>query len=105
MCCSSVLTDAFARLVVATRGDALSRLGNVASIELGPQGVDSSSAFDGLKAVFIGIDSTPTANPLSVIDGVRAEMPRIEADLPAGMQATVAYDSTQFGSEERRVGK
>src|SRR3546814_2637859 len=52
---SLATTEAFARLVVATRGDSLIRLGNVASIELGPQGVDSSSAFDGLKAVFIEI--------------------------------------------------
>jgi len=29
----------------------------------GPQSVDSSTVFDGLKAVFIGIYATPTANP------------------------------------------
>ena len=33
---------------------------------------NSSSVFDGLKAVFIGIYGTPDANPLTVIDGVRA---------------------------------
>ena len=46
-------------------------------IELGPQSVDSSSVFDGLKAVFIGIYGTPEANPLTVIDGVRTIMPSI----------------------------
>ena len=34
--------------------------------------------FDGLKAVFIGIYGTPEANPLTVIDGVRALMPSIQ---------------------------
>ncbi|MCP1336363.1 MexW/MexI family multidrug efflux RND transporter permease subunit [Futiania mangrovi] len=88
--------DAFSRLVVATRGDALIRLGNVARIELGPQAVDSSSVFDGLKAVFIGIYATPTANPLTVIENVRAEFPRIQANLPEAMESAIAYDSTEF---------
>src|SRR3546814_5887754 len=63
--------EAFGQLVVVARDDALIRLGNIATIELGPQSVDSSSVFDGLKAVFIGIYATPTANPLTVISGVR----------------------------------
>ncbi|MGH6947103.1 MAG: multidrug efflux RND transporter permease subunit, partial [Kiloniellales bacterium] len=88
--------DAFGRLVVATRGDSLIRLGNIARIELGPESVDSSAAFDGLNAVFIGIFATPTANPLTVIDGVRAVMPEVERELPTGLQATIAYDATDF---------
>ena len=88
--------QAFGQLVVATRGDALIRLGNIAKIELGPENSDSSSVFDGLKAVFIGIYGTPEANPLTVIDGVRAAMPDIQRQLPTGLQSSIAYDSTQF---------
>ena len=87
---------AFGKLVIATHGDALVRLGDVAKIELGPQSVDSSSVFDGLKAVFIGIYGTPEANPLTVIDGVREIMPSIQSQLPAGLRATIAYDSTDL---------
>jgi hydrophobe/amphiphile efflux-1 (HAE1) family protein len=87
---------AFGQLVVATRGDALIRLGNIAKIELGPQSVTSSSVFDGLKAVFIGIYATPTANPLSVISNVRDIMPRIQNGLPAGLKSAIAYDATEF---------
>ncbi len=87
---------AFGKLVIAAHGDALVRLGDVAKIELGPQTSDTSSVFDGLKAVFIGIYGTPEANPLTVIDGVRAIMPSIEGQLPAGLHATIAYDSTAF---------
>lgn len=88
--------EAFAQLVVATRGDSLIRLGSIATIELGPQAVDSSSVFDGLKAVFIGVYGTPSANPLTVIDGVRKVMPEIQARLPVGLTADIAYDSTVF---------
>src|SRR5271163_3774612 len=87
---------AFGKLVIAPHGDALVRLGDVAKIELGPQGVDSSSVFDGLKAVFVGIYGTPEANPLTVIDGVRAIMPSIQSQLPAGLRATIAFDLTTF---------
>ena len=52
--------------------------------------------FDGLKAVFIGIYGTPEANPLTVIDGVRQIMPSIESQLPTGLNATIAYNSTKF---------
>ena len=63
---------AFGKLVIAAHGDGLVRLGDVAKIELGPQNSDSSSTFDGRKAVFIGIYGTPEANPLTVIDGIRS---------------------------------
>ncbi|MEX2200332.1 MAG: efflux RND transporter permease subunit, partial [Dongiaceae bacterium] len=88
--------EAFAQLVVATRGDSLIRLGHVAKIELGPQSVDSTSVFNGLKGVFIGVYVTPTSNPLTVIDGVRDIFPEIQAELPEGLEATIAWDSTKF---------
>ncbi|MCI0466605.1 MAG: efflux RND transporter permease subunit [Beijerinckiaceae bacterium] len=88
--------QAFGQLVIAARGDALTRLADIADIELGPQSVDSSSAFDGLKAVFIGIFATPTANPLDVIDEVRKAFPELQSQLPAGLKAAIAYDATKF---------
>lgn len=87
---------AFGQLVVAARGDALIRLADIADIELGPQSVDSSSSFDGLKAVFVGIYPTPTANPLTVIDDVRNAFPELQSQLPAGLNAAIAYDATKF---------
>src|ERR1700704_395478 len=87
---------AFGQLVIAARGDALIRLGGIADIELGPESVDSSSAFEGLKAVFIGIYATPTANPLDVIDDVRKAFPELQSQLPAGLNASIAYDATKF---------
>jgi hydrophobe/amphiphile efflux-1 (HAE1) family protein len=88
--------EAFGQLVIAAHGDALVRLGDISKIELGPQSSDSSSVFDGLKAVFIGIYGTPEANPLTVIDGVQQIMPSIESQLPTGLKGTIAYDSTKF---------
>lgn len=88
--------EAFANLVVATRGDTVVRLGQVAQIDLGPQSYDASSAFDGLKAVFMGIQTTPDSNPLTVIKSVRDAMPDIQRGLPSGLDARIAYDATEF---------
>ncbi len=86
----------FANLVVATRGDAVIRLGQVATVDLGPQNYGSSSAFDGVKAVFMGIQTTPDANPLTVIAKVRETVPEIQRGLPQGLEAKIAYDATEF---------
>ncbi len=86
----------FGKLVVATRGDALIRLNDFTSIELGAESANSSSVFDGLKAVFIGVYTTPTSNPLTVIGNVRKAFPEIQRQLPTGMEAAIAYDATKF---------
>ena len=96
----------FEKLVVASRGDVLVRLGQIARIELGPENSNSSSVFDGLRAVFLGIYATPSSNPLTVIGDVRAAMPEIQAEMPAGLQAAIAYDATIFIKESiLEVGK
>ncbi|MCJ7597624.1 MAG: efflux RND transporter permease subunit, partial [Methyloceanibacter sp.] len=87
---------AFGKLVVMSRGDSLVRLSDVAEIELGPQSADTSSVFDGLKAVFIGVYATPTANPLTVITKVRKAFPEIQKELPPGLDAAIGYDATNF---------
>ncbi len=86
----------FSNLIVATRENAVIRLGQVATVDLGPQNYNSTSAFDGVKAVFMGIQTTPDANPLTVISNVRAAMPEIQSGLPQGLVADIAYDATEF---------
>ena len=51
---------------------------------------------NGQHAVFIGIQATPTGNPLSLVKGVRALLPEIERNLPPSVKMQVAYDSTKF---------
>ena len=86
----------FGKLVVVTRGDALIRLNDFATIELAAENADSSSVFDGLKAVFVGVYTTPTSNPLTVIGNVRKAFPEIQRQLPTGLEGAIAYDATKF---------
>jgi multidrug efflux pump len=98
--------EQFGQLVVATKGNTVIRLGQIATIDLGPQNYNSTSAFDGLKAVFMGIQTTPDANPLTVIKTVRDSMPEIQRVLPTGLEANIAYDATEFiNASIEEVGK
>ena len=51
---------------------------------------------NGQQAVFIGIQATPSGNPLSIVKGVRALLPEIRRNLPPSVHMQVAYDSTMF---------
>src|SRR5438477_6027742 len=44
----------------------------------------------------MGVWVLPTANSLQVIKQVRAEIPGIQAQLPAGMKVGIPYDSTAY---------
>src|SRR5690606_8098520 len=78
---------------------AVVRLGDVATVALGAENYDTAVRFDGVGAVFIGIEVTPTANLLDVVAAVRAEFPSIRAQLPAGLAGEIVYDATLFVNE------
>jgi multidrug efflux pump len=92
------LADAeqFKKMVVKAKDGAVVRLEDIATIDLSAQSWTSSVAMSGQQAVFIGIQATPTANPLSIVAGVHALMPQIERTLPPAVKMKVAYDSTKF---------
>ncbi|MGH7110985.1 MAG: MexW/MexI family multidrug efflux RND transporter permease subunit [Stellaceae bacterium] len=92
------LTDVaqFKQMVVKSVNGAVVRLGDIARVTLGPQNWQSSVIMNGQKAVFIGIQATPTGNPLTLVKGVRALLPEIQRNLPPSVKMQVAYDSTRF---------
>jgi len=88
--------DQFKRMVVKSAGGALVRMEDIARVDLGAQSWNSSVMMNGQHAVFIGVQATPTGNPLSLVSGVRALLPEIQRNLPPSVKMQVAYDSTRF---------
>ena len=88
--------EQFGQMVVKAQGNAIVRLRDVATIELGAKSSNSSVAMNGKNAVFIGVQSTPDGNPLDIAKGVRELMPQLQRNLPPGMNAEIVYDSTRF---------
>src|SRR5216684_469945 len=88
--------EEFKQLVVKEEKGVVVRLGDIADVVLGAETYDAEVKFNGQTAVFIGIFVLPTANTLDVMKRVRAAMPEIQAQLPAGMTAGVPYDSSAY---------
>ena len=95
--------DGFRNLIVKQTNGGIIRLSDVAAVSLGADSYESQVRFDGKTGVFIGIQVAPTANLLSVIKGVKASLPEIQSQLPQGVTAAIAYDSTQASPKERWV--
>ncbi|APR78987.1 RND multidrug efflux transporter [Minicystis rosea] len=88
--------DEFKKLVLRERGGTLVRLEDVADVVLGSDNYDQEVRFSGQRAVFMGIWVLPNANSLDVIARVRKEMDFVKAELPSGLRANVAFDSTKY---------
>jgi multidrug efflux pump len=86
----------FKRLVVREQEGALVRLEDVAEVVLGAETYDQDVRMSGERAVFMGVWVLPHANSLDVIRNVRHEMDVAARELPSGMSATVAFDSTTY---------
>jgi multidrug efflux pump len=88
--------EEFRKLVIRQQNGALVRLEDVADVVLGADTYEQDVRMSGNKAVFMGVWVLPNANSLDVIARVRKEMEIIGRELPTGMQATIAFDSTNY---------
>src|SRR5215468_3523357 len=88
--------DDFKKLVVRQDKGTLVRLGDIANVVLGAEDYNAEVRFSGQKAVFMGIYVLPNANSVDVIKRVRTEMEQIKRELPTGLTAEIAYDSTAY---------
>ncbi len=86
----------FKQLVIREQGGAIVRLGDVADVALGAEDYDTEVRFSGKTAVFMGIWVLPNANALDVIKAVRAELESLKKELPDQVEASVAFDATDY---------
>jgi HAE1 family hydrophobic/amphiphilic exporter-1 len=89
--------DDFGDIVLKTNPDgSITRLRDVARLELGSQTYGQSFTFDGKPSAGIAIYPQPDANALTTSDAVRAELARAEKVLPPGVHVVVPFDTTIF---------
>ncbi len=72
------------------------RLRDVGRAELGAADERNILRVNGKPAVGLGIVKQSTANTLAVAQAVKAEVPKLSAALPPGMQIAVAFDTSVF---------
>ncbi len=88
--------ESFELLPLRSDGDRIIRLRDVAEVELGPESTDEIVMFSGREGTFIGVTTTPSANPLDVAKLVHTEVAAMQSTLPAGMTAEIVYDASNF---------
>ncbi|WP_338909906.1 efflux RND transporter permease subunit [Serratia marcescens] len=87
----------FGDIIIRTGSDGqVTRLRDVARIEMGADAYALRSLLDGEPAVALQIIQSPGANALDVARAVRATVKRLEGDFPAGLSSRIAYDPTVF---------
>ena len=84
----------YQRLVVAWRNGAAVRLADVAEVRDGVENTNTLGLFNGDAAVIVLIRRQPDANVIQTVDGIRALLPELQAQLPQDVKLSVASDST-----------
>jgi len=72
------------------------RLKDVARVELGGQSYATSARLNGVPAVGVGVQPTPTGNALKSAKAIRAKMGELERYFPKGVKWDIPYDSSRF---------
>ena len=89
--------EEFADIVVKTGNDGqLTRLRDVARVELGASDYALRALLNNEQAVAIPIFESPGANAIDVSDQVRAKMAELAVNFPKGVEWSVVYDPTVF---------
>ncbi len=86
----------FEDIIVKAEGTRVTRIRDVARVELGGQTYDTFFQKNGKPAAGVAIFQLPGANALDVADEVRAAMERLKPSFPEGMEYSIPFDTTRF---------
>lgn len=89
--------EQFGDIIVKTGANGqITRLRDIARIELGAADYALRSLLNNKPAVAIPILQAPGSNAIEIADKVRAEMAEIKANMPDGVDFKIVYDTTEF---------
>jgi multidrug efflux pump len=86
--------DAYKPIIIAYRNGAPVTIGDVAIIVDGLENDRTGGWYQGTPAVIIDIQRQPGANVIEVVRQIRAEIPKLQRAIPAGVNLTVVSDRT-----------
>ncbi len=90
-------TSDFGELILATDANGgITRLRDVARLELGSQNYGQAFNFDGRAAGGLAIYQLPDANALDTAKAIREEMQKLSRQFPAGLDYAIPFDTTIF---------
>ena len=88
--------EPYRRLIIANRNGATVRLGDVATVSDMQDGATENmrtyGLYNGKPAVFVQVFQQPGANVIEMIDGVKAELPRLKSSIDPTIDLVVTFD-------------
>ncbi|HYC55270.1 MAG TPA: multidrug efflux RND transporter permease subunit [Candidatus Binatia bacterium] len=92
--------EEFGNIVIKTGEDgAITRLREVARVELGARSYDGASFLDGSPSAGMAIFPLPGANAVELAQDVRDAMDELAKSFPEGVEYRIVYDTTTFVAE------
>ena len=89
--------EEFGDIIVKTGADgAVTRLRDVARLEMGAADYALRSLLDNKAAVATGVFAAPGSNAIEIANEVRATMAELKQYMPEGVDYEIVYDTTQF---------
>ena len=88
--------DQFKNVVIKREAGVITRLGDVARVEIDASEYGLRSLLDNKQAVAIPIFQAPGSNAIQISDRVRATMEELKQSFPQGMSYSIVYDPTVF---------
>jgi len=95
--------EQFANIVVKRDNGVVTRLGDVARVEIDASQYGLRSLLDNKQAVAIPIFQAPGSNAISISDRVRATMEELKQNFPKGLDYRIVYDPTVFVRDSIRA--
>jgi multidrug efflux pump len=89
-----VTSDDYRRVVVAYRNGAPVMLTDVAQVVNGVENNNQAAWMDQTPAVILNVQRQPGANTISVVKSIKGLLPRLQANLPTGIQIRTLTDLT-----------
>ena len=89
--------EEFGDIIVKTdKGGAVTRLRDIARLELGAADYALRSLLDNKQAVAVPVFAAPGSNAIQISDDVQAAMRELKKNMPEGVDYAIVYDTTQF---------
>jgi multidrug efflux pump len=96
--------DQFAEIILKTdpKTGGLTRLKDVARVELGAKNYEMGSYLDGKPCVTLALFQLPGSNAVATAAQIRERMEELKAQFPTGVDYRIVYDTTIFVEESIR---
>ncbi len=93
--------DEFANIVIRTdpTTGAITRLRDVARVELGASDYGVNAYLSGTDSIILGITQRPGTNALAAAEGVKAQLADAAKTFPKGLEYRIIWNPTEFISE------